>query len=135
MTRSQLARRAFPHQSAALLGVTLTGIPQVLQALPKAATDLGKVKMTAIRTAQIMALCLQPGRDRNGFRTIRTGEAFARQGIVNHILAMKPLLVRQDPLLVEIHWSRPMEAGPGIGSAAGSFTSAIAGWDSAGRFG
>ena len=39
------------------------------------------------------------------------GEAFARQGIMEHIGGMKPLLVGQDPLLVETHWSRMMEIG------------------------
>jgi L-alanine-DL-glutamate epimerase-like enolase superfamily enzyme len=139
MTSSELSRRAFLQKSATVLAATLTGIPQVIQALPKAATELGKVKITDIKTAQIMA--------RYVFNLVKIetdsglfgiGEAFARQGIVEHVHAMKPLLVGQDPLFVETHWSRLMEAGSGIGSAAGSLTSAIAGiesamWDLAGK--
>jgi gluconate/galactonate dehydratase len=139
MTSSELSRRAFLHKSATLLGSAIVGIPQVLRASPKAATELGKVKITDIKTAQVMA--------RYVFNLVKIetdsglfgiGEAFARQGIVEHIHAMKPLLAGQDPLLVETHWNRMMEAGSGIGSAAGSLTSAIAGiesamWDLAGK--
>jgi L-alanine-DL-glutamate epimerase-like enolase superfamily enzyme len=114
-------------------------VPQVVRALPSAAASLGKVKIRDIKTAQIMA--------RYPFNLVKIetdsglfgiGEAFARQGIVEHIGGMKPLLVGQDPLLVESHWSRMMESGSGIGSSAGSLTSAIAGiesalWDLAGR--
>ena len=105
MTSSELSRRAFLQKSATMFAATLAGIPQVIQALPKAATDLGKVKITDIKTAQIMA--------RYVFNLVKIetdsglfgiGEAFARQGIVEHIHAMKPLLVGQDPLLIEHHW-------------------------------
>jgi L-alanine-DL-glutamate epimerase-like enolase superfamily enzyme len=122
-----------------LFAGALAGIPQVVQGLPKAATDLGKVRITDIKTAQVVA--------RYVFNLVKIetdsglfgiGEAFARQGILEHVHAMKPLLVGQDPLLVETHWNRLMEAGSGIGSAAGSLTSAIAGiesamWDLAGK--
>jgi L-alanine-DL-glutamate epimerase-like enolase superfamily enzyme len=117
----------------------MASVPQVVRALPAAAASLGKVKIRDIKTAQIMA--------RYPFNLVKIetdselfgiGEAFARQGIVEHIGGMKPLLVGQDPLLVESHWSRMMESGSGIGSSAGSLTSAIAGvesalWDLAGR--
>jgi L-alanine-DL-glutamate epimerase-like enolase superfamily enzyme len=133
-------RRKFIRLTAgALAAVGLRSVPQVVKAVPRAASDLGKVKITDIKTAQIMA--------RYVFNLVKVesdsslfgiGEAFARQGIIEHIQAMKPLLVGQDPLLVETHWNRMMEAGSGIGSAAGSLTSAIAGiesamWDLAGK--
>jgi hypothetical protein len=55
MTSSELSRRAFLHKSATLLGSAIVGIPQVLRASPKAATELGKVKITDLKTAQVMA--------------------------------------------------------------------------------
>jgi L-alanine-DL-glutamate epimerase-like enolase superfamily enzyme len=134
-----LNRREFFATAGGAFAAAMAAIPQVVKALPAAATSLGKVKIRDIKTAQIMA--------RYPFNLVKIetdsglfgiGEAFARQGIMEHIGGMKPLLVGQDPLLVETHWSRMMESGSGIGSAAGSLTSAIAGvesalWDLAGR--
>jgi L-alanine-DL-glutamate epimerase-like enolase superfamily enzyme len=100
---------------------------------------LGKVRITEIKTAQIKA------RYTYNLVKIETdsslygiGEAFARQGILEHIHAMKPLLIGRDPRLVETHWERMMESGAVNGSFAGSLTSAIAGiesamWDLAGK--
>lgn len=115
-------------------------VPHVVKALPRAASELGKVKIREIKTTQVLARytfnLVKIETDQPGLFGI--GEAFARQGIIEHIRAMKPLLAGQDPLLVETHWNRMMEAGSGIGSAAGSLTSAIAGiesamWDLAGK--
>jgi L-alanine-DL-glutamate epimerase-like enolase superfamily enzyme len=131
-----LSRREFFGTAFA---AAMAAVPHVVKALPAAAGNLGKVKIRDIKTAQIMArypFNLVKIETDSGLSGI--GEAFARQGIVEHISGMKPLLVGQDPLLVETHWSRMMESGSGIGSAAGSLTSAIAGvesalWDLAGR--
>jgi L-alanine-DL-glutamate epimerase-like enolase superfamily enzyme len=139
MSDRGLSRREFFAKARGVFAATMAAIPQVVKALPAAATSLGKVKIRDVKTAQIMA--------RYPFNLVKIetdsglfgiGEAFARQGIMEHIGGMKPLLVGQDPLLVETHWSRMMESGSGIGSAAGSLTSAIAGiesalWDLAGR--
>ena len=125
--------------AAAGMAASLTAVPQVVRALPRAATDLGKVKITDIKTAQVL------GRYPFNLVKIETdsglhglGEAFAGQGIIDHIEAMKPLMIGQDPLLPELHWSRLMERYSGNGSAAGSLTSSIAGvesalWDLAGK--
>jgi L-alanine-DL-glutamate epimerase-like enolase superfamily enzyme len=139
MPDRDLSRREFFATAGGAFAAAMAAVPQVVKALSAAATSLGKVKIRDVKTAQIMA--------RYPFNLVKIetdsglfgiGEAFARQGIMEHIGGMKPLLVGQDPLLVETHWSRMMESGSGIGSAAGSLTSAIAGiesalWDLAGK--
>lgn len=139
MEKRRFSRRDFLGLAAGAAVAALDPVPQVVRALPRAATDLGKVKITDIKTAQIQAryvFNLVKIETNSGLFGI--GEAFARQGIIEHIHAMKPLVIGQDPLLVETHWNRMMEAGSGIGSSAGSLTSAIAGiesamWDVAGK--
>jgi len=139
MGNRHFTRREFFQVTAGAALAATDAIPQVVKAMPKAATELGKVKITDIKTAQIRA--------RYVFNLVKIetdaglfglGEAFARQGIIEHIQAMKPLVTGQDPLLVETHWNRMMESGSGIGSSGGSLTSAIAGiesamWDLAGK--
>ncbi len=131
-------RREFFGLTAGAVAATAF-VPQVVQALPRAVTDLGKVRITDIKTMQIRA--------RYDYNLVKIetdsglfgiGEAFARQGILPHIHAMKRLMIGRDPLLVEMHWNRMMEAGAVTGSFAGSLTSAIAGietalWDLAGK--
>ncbi|MDA2929392.1 mandelate racemase/muconate lactonizing enzyme family protein [Acidobacteria bacterium AH-259-O06] len=138
MQKRSFTRRDFLAVAAGA-AATLASVPQVVKALPSAATELGKVKITDIKTAQIQA--------RYAFNLVKIetdsglygiGEAFARVGIIEHIHAIKERLIAQDPLLVETHWSRMMESSTTIGSQAGSLTSAIAGiesamWDLAGK--
>ena len=118
MPNRGLSRREFFATAGGAFAAAMAAVPQVVKALPAAATSLGKVKIRDVKTAQIMA--------RYPFNLVKIetdsglfgiGEAFARQGIMEHIGGMKPLLVGQDPLLVETHWSRMMESGSGIATA------------------
>lgn len=132
-TSRDLGRREFLTSA---LGAS--ALPQVLRAVPKAASELGKVKIRDIKTAQIQT------RYANNLVKIETdsglfgiGEALAFQGIVDHIAFFKKFMIGQDPLLVETHWSRLMEMAVGYGPY-GSAAGAIAGiesalWDLAGK--
>lgn len=82
-------------------------VPEVVKALPRATSELGKVKITDVKTAQIQAnYAYNLVKLETDSGLVGLGEAFAMQGIVPHIEWLKQLIVGQDPLLVETHWNR-----------------------------
>ena len=116
-----------------------TGLSQVLQAYPAAASDLGKVKITGVKTASVMikypAHLVKIETD-SGVYGI--GEAYNRAGILDHIRDLKGIVIGEDPLQVDYLYNKMLEAQMGHGSWTGSLSGAIAGietalWDLAGK--
>ncbi|MHC4692070.1 MAG: mandelate racemase/muconate lactonizing enzyme family protein, partial [Planctomycetota bacterium] len=135
-----LNRRKF---FAAAGGITAAGFmaerSRVVQAVPKAVTELGKVKIRDVKTATVRikydAHLVKVTTD-SGLYGL--GEAYNRAGIINHINSIKRQVIGQDPLQVDYLWHRMMDAGVGQGSRSGSLTGAISGietalWDLAGK--
>ena len=131
-----LDRRQFLKAAAcAFLPETL----QVVKAMPAAASDLGKVKITAIKTASVdikyPAHLVKVETDSGLFGI---GEAFNRDGILDHLRHLAPIVIGQDPLQVDVLYNRMVEAKMGHGSWTGTLSSAISGiemalWDLAGK--
>jgi len=131
-----LTRRSFLTAAAAAF---LPEHSQILQAMPQAASEFGKVKIRDVKTASVMinypAHLVKVTTD-SGLYGL--GEAFNRDGIVELIHSMKKQVIGEDPLQVDYLYQKMMESGSGHGSAAGHLTSAIAGietalWDLAGK--
>jgi len=110
-----------------------------LAAVPEAETELGKVKIVDVKTASINirypAHLVKIVTD-SGLYGL--GEAYNRAGVVDHIHAIKRVVIGRDPLQVDCLYQRMCEAGVGQGSRAGSLSGAIAGietalWDLAGK--
>jgi len=133
-----LTRRSFAV-GAAGLGAFLPERSQVLRAMPAAESELGKVKITDVKTASVMikypAHLVRIETD-SGLYGI--GEAYNRAGVLDHLRTLVPLVQGEDPLQVDYLYNRMLEAQMGHGSWAGSLSGAIAGiesalWDLAGK--
>ena len=112
---------------------------QTLKAMPSAESQLGKVRITDVKTASVMikypAHLVKVETD-SGLYGI--GEAFNRDGILDHLRALKGTVIGEDPLQVDYLFQKMSEAKLGHGSWAGSVPSAISGieialWDLAGK--
>jgi L-alanine-DL-glutamate epimerase-like enolase superfamily enzyme len=110
-----------------------------LKAAPRAATELGKVKIRDVKTATVRikydAHLVKITTD-SGLYGL--GEAYNRAGVVDHINSIKRQIIGQDPLQVDYLWHKMMDSGVGQGSRSGSLTGAISGietalWDLAGK--
>ena len=124
---------------AAGLGAFLPERSQVLKAMPAAESELGKVRITDIKTASVMikypAHLVKVETD-SGLYGI--GEAYNRAGVLDHIRELKPVVIGDDPLQVDFLYNKMLEAQMGHGSWTGSLSGAIAGiesalWDLAGK--
>ncbi|MGH9661223.1 MAG: mandelate racemase/muconate lactonizing enzyme family protein [Bryobacteraceae bacterium] len=135
-----LTRRTFVRSVAATgAAAFLPEHSQVLKAAPQSASEFGKVKIRDIKTASLLigypAHLVKVETDAGLYGI---GEAFNRDGILEHIHALKPILVREDPLQVDYLYQKMVEAKMGHGSWTGSLSSAISGietalWDVAGK--
>ena len=114
-------------------------LPQVLRAMPAAASDFGKVKIKDVKTASVMinypAHLVKIETD-SGLHGL--GEAYNRDGILDHIRGLKSTVIGEDPLQVDYLYNKMVEAQMGHGSWTGSLSGAIAGiesalWDLAGK--
>ena len=114
--------------------------PRVVQAQPKAATELGKVKIRDVKTASIRlsyydAHLVKITTD-SGLYGL--GEAYNRAGVVSHIHGIKRRIIGEDPLQVDYLYQKMCDAGVGQGSRSGTLSGAISGietalWDLAGK--
>ncbi|MGH9784650.1 MAG: mandelate racemase/muconate lactonizing enzyme family protein, partial [Terriglobia bacterium] len=135
-----LTRRTFVRSAAAIGGAAfLPEQSQVLKAAPQAASEFGKVKIRDIKTASVLigypAHLVRVETDAGLYGI---GEAFNRDGILEHIHAFKEILAGEDPLQVDYLYQKMVEAKMGHGSWTGSLSSAISGietalWDVAGK--
>jgi len=136
-----LTRRTF---LSAVGGLAATGFlaqrSGLLLAMPRASTELGKVKIRDVKTASVKltyyAAHLVKVTTDSGLYGL--GEAYNRAGIVSHIHAIKRQIIGEDPLQVDYLYQKMSDAGVGQGSRAGSLSGAIAGiesalWDLAGK--
>ena len=134
-----LTRRKFLAASAGAATGFLPDESQVLRAMPQAESEFGKVKITDVKTTSVMikypAHLVKIETDAGVFGI---GEAFNRDGILDHIRELKDLVIGQDPLQVDYLYQRMVEAKMGAGSWTGTLSSSIAGiesalWDLAGK--
>ncbi len=135
LDRRQFLKAAAGGAASLLLPETL----QVVKAMPSAASHLGKVKITGVKTASVNikypAHLVKLETDSGLFGI---GEAFNRDGILDHLKHLEPIVVGQDPLGVDVLYNRMVEAKMGHGSWTGTLSSAISGiemalWDLAGK--
>jgi L-alanine-DL-glutamate epimerase-like enolase superfamily enzyme len=133
-----LTRRNFIAGTAGLAAL-LPEQSQILKAFPAAASDVGKVKITGVKTASVMikypAHLVKIETD-SGLYGI--GEAFNRGGVLDHIGELKSTVIGEDPLQVDYLYTKMAEAKLGHGSWTGTLSGAIAGiemalWDLAGK--
>jgi len=136
-----LTRRNFLATAGSIAaGGLLTGKSRLLHAVPRATTELGKVKIRDVKTASIRltyydAHLVKVTTDAGLYGL---GEAYNRAGIVSHIHEIKRQVIGEDPLQVDYLYQKMSDAGIGQGSRAGSLCGAIAGietalWDLAGK--
>ena len=135
-----LDRRRFLNAAAcAAAAGFLPETSQVLKAMPAAESEFGKVKITDVKTASVMirypAHLVKVETD-SGLYGI--GEAYNRDGVVDHIKHLKDSVIGQDPLQVDYLYQRMAEAKLGHGSWTGTISSSISGiemalWDLAGK--
>ena len=136
-----LTRRNF---LAAAGGVAAAGFlaerSQVLQAVPKAATEFGKVKIRDVKTASVRLTYY----DAHLVKVITDsglygiGEAYRGPGTLDWVHNIKEEVIGEDPLQVDFLFHKMMEAGSGADARSGTLTGAIAGiesalWDLAGK--
>lgn len=116
------------------------GLPAILQAAPKAATELGKVKIVDVKTASIK----QAYYDSHLVKIVTNsglfglGEAFNRSGVLSHINEFKQHIIGQDPLQVDVLYQKMLDAGVSQGARFGTLSGALSGietalWDLAGK--
>jgi L-alanine-DL-glutamate epimerase-like enolase superfamily enzyme len=136
-----LTRRRFlgAAAGAATAAAFLPEQSQILKAMPQAESELGKVKVTAVKTASVMinypAHLVKIETD-SGLYGI--GEAFNRDGVIDHIRALSQYVIGEDPLQVDYLYNKMIEAKLGHGSWTGTLSSSISGiemalWDLAGK--
>jgi len=112
----------------------------ILRAMPKAATEFGKVKIRDVKTASVRLTYY----DAHLVKVITDsglyglGEAYRGPGTIDWVHNIKEEVIGQDPLQVDYLFQRMMEAGSGADARSGTLTGAIAGiesalWDLAGK--
>lgn len=117
----------------------LPDIPQVLRAMPAAESQLGKVKITAIKTASVhIKYPAHLVRIETDSGLYGIGESYNRDGILSHVRSFEEILRGEDPLQVDYLATKMAEAQLGHGTWTGSLPSAISGietalWDLAGK--
>jgi L-alanine-DL-glutamate epimerase-like enolase superfamily enzyme len=136
-----LTRRSFLAAAGGVAAVSfLPERSQVVQAVPKAATEFGKVKIRDVKTASVRltyydAHLVKITTDSGLFGL---GEAYRGAGTIDWVSKMKREVIGQDPLQVDYLFHKMMEEGSGADARSGTLTGAIAGiesalWDLAGK--
>jgi L-alanine-DL-glutamate epimerase-like enolase superfamily enzyme len=138
-----LSRRQFMATAGS---IAATGfIPErshVLRAMPGAESELGKVKITSVKTARVHLT-----RYDVPFVKIETdaglygiGEAYHKGpgAVLEHVHDIKRQVIGEDPLQVDYLFQKMLERGSGMDGLTGAMTGAIAGietalWDLAGK--
>jgi len=129
-----LSRRNFLATAGAVSAISLLGEePQVVAAVPKAVSELGRVKIRDVKTASVRLTYY----DAHLVKVITDsgiygiGEAYRGAGTLNWIETIKEEVIGEDPLQVDMLFHKMMEAGSGADARSGTLTGAIAGIESA----
>jgi gluconate/galactonate dehydratase len=135
-----LSRRSFLGTAGLTAAGLLSTPSRVLKAMPKAETELGKVKIIDVKTAAIKIKkykthLVKVTTDAGIFGL---GEAFPKSEVAADIQDIKGEIIGQDPLKVEFLHQKMTESYISRGSRTGSLCGAIAGietalWDIAGK--
>ncbi|HUV66716.1 MAG TPA: hypothetical protein VMW24_22705, partial [Sedimentisphaerales bacterium] len=102
-------RKFLALTGGAAIVATLLERPGILEAAPRAATELGRVKIRDVKTATVRikydAHLVMVTTD-SGLYGL--GEAYNRDGVVSHIHSIKKQIIGQDPLQVDYLWHKMM---------------------------
>ncbi|HIJ71086.1 MAG TPA: mandelate racemase/muconate lactonizing enzyme family protein [Planctomycetes bacterium] len=129
-----LNRRKFLSVAGAASAVGILGeMPKVAAAVPKAESELGRVKIRDVKTASVRltyydAHLVKVFTD-SGLYGL--GEAYRGSGTLDWIKTIKEEVIGEDPLQVDMLFHKMMEAGSGADARSGTLTGAIAGIESA----
>ncbi len=130
-----LTRRNFVASAASIAAAGF--IPdnsRVIHAMPKATSELGKVKILDVKTtsvkinydAHLVKITTDSG-------LYGLGEAYAREGVLDYLHSIKGRIIGEDPLQVDYLFHRLMAAGEAqenLGAVSGIETAL---WDLAGK--
>jgi len=134
-----LTRRNFLTAGAAAMTGLLSNPSQILQAVPKAETELGKVKITDVKTAVVNIkynTTLVKVTTNSGLYGL--GEAFPKVEVRGAIQELREIIIGEDPLKVEVLQQKMTDKLISRGSRKGALCGAISGieialWDLAGK--
>ena len=134
-----LTRRSFLGAACATTAGLVSYPSQLLQAMPKAVTELGKVKIRDVKTAVVKIkynTTLVKVTTDSGLYGL--GEAYPKVDVTGHIRDVKKQIIGEDPLKVEYLCQKMIEARISRGSRSGAYSGAISGietalWDLAGK--
>lgn len=118
-----LTRRNF---MAAIGGAAVGGFvlerSQVLAAVPKAITELGKVKIRDVKTASVKLTYYSANlvKVTTDSGLYGLGKAYRGAGTVNWIHNIKGEVIGEDPLQVDYLFQKMMEAGSGADARSGT---------------
>lgn len=134
-----LTRRKFVSSAGVAAAGVLSYPARILPAMPKVATELGKVKIRDVKTAVIdikYKTTLVKVTTDSGLYGL--GEAFPKAEVTDLIDVYKEFIIGEDPLQVEYLYEKLVNEGIKHGSRTGVLSGAIAGieialWDLAGK--
>lgn len=135
-----LNRRKFIGTASAATASILSYPSRIVQAIPKADTELGRVKIKDVKTAAIKIkkyhTHLVKVTTDSGLYGL--GEAFPKSEVGRDIHAIKGEIIDQDPLMVEYLHQKMTESYVSRGSRTGALSGAISGieialWDLTGK--
>ena len=124
---------------AATAGSFLPDTSHILRAHPAAESHFGKVRITAVKTASVhIKYPAHLVRIETDSGLFGIGEAYNREGILDHVHSFEDILAGEDPLQVDYLATKMAEAKLGHGSWTGTLPGAISGletalWDLAGK--
>jgi L-alanine-DL-glutamate epimerase-like enolase superfamily enzyme len=128
-----ISRRRFLGLAGSAAAAMATAPIQILKAAPEAESELGKVKITDIKTTAIKIK-----KWKNHLIKVETdsglyglGEAYPKAEIVDDIKAIKGKIIGEDPLLVETLYQKLTDSYVSRGSRTGTLAGAISGIESA----
>ncbi|MFC2136110.1 mandelate racemase/muconate lactonizing enzyme family protein [Bacteroidota bacterium] len=135
-----ISRRTFINTAGLTAAGLITKPTQILKAKPNAVTEIGKVKITDVKTAAIKIKKYKTHLIKietdSGFFGL--GEAYPKAEIADDIQDVKRKIIGKDPLFVETLHQHLTEEFISRGSRTGSLCGAISGieialWDLAGK--
>jgi len=135
-----ISRRRFFEAAGITTAGALISQPRTLKAIPKAETELDKVKIVDVKSATLNLkkynTTLIKVKTSSGLYGL--GEAYPKVDVTSHVADIKDQIIGKDPLQVEVLTQRMVEKFVSRGSRHGAYSGAISGveialWDLAGK--
>ena len=122
-----------------MVGV-LAAPSRILQAKPRAASELGKVKIADVKTATLNLVKYNTTliKITTDAGLMGLGEAYPKVDVASHVADIKDQIIGEDPLHVEVLTQKMVEKYVSRGSRHGAYSGAVSGveialWDLAGK--